>query len=339
MMRSVMMVSGLRVMWRIDRPSSTVVSSYEVSCHRCSSVVRDRRTGRARVGVVADDGEEDLLQGGLFLDVLDLGGREELLQLGEGAVRDDPSLVEDRDPVGELFGLVEVLRGEQHRGALPASSLTLFHTSRRDCGSSPVVGSSRKITGGSPMRLMAMSSRRRMPPEYVDTLRRPASTSSNRSSSSSAIRPASFRCRNLATSTRFSPPGEDLVHGSELPGEAEGLPHVRRLRGDVEAIDRRRPRVGPEQGGEDLHDRGLAGAVGAEQREDAAPRHVEVHAAQHVQVLVGLLQSLHADRRGRLGCHREVPSVPCLRAVSSAAARSTALVSRLRSRTIQEPSG
>ena len=30
---------------------------------------------------------------------------------------DDATLVEDRDLVGELFGLVEVLGGEQHRGA------------------------------------------------------------------------------------------------------------------------------------------------------------------------------------------------------------------------------
>jgi len=42
-------------------------------------------------------------------------------------------------------------------------------------------------------------------------------------------------------------PGEDLVHGRELPGEADGLSHVRRVRGDVEAIDRGCPRVGLEQ--------------------------------------------------------------------------------------------
>ena len=41
-----------------------------------------------------------------------------LFQFGEGAVRDDPPLVEDRDPVGELFGLVEILRREQHRRAV-----------------------------------------------------------------------------------------------------------------------------------------------------------------------------------------------------------------------------
>ena len=47
----------------------------------------------------------------------------------------------------------------------PASSRTVLQTSSRDCGSSPVVGSSRKSTGGSPIRLIAMSRRRRMPPE------------------------------------------------------------------------------------------------------------------------------------------------------------------------------
>ena len=45
-----------------------------------------------------------------------------------------------------------------------------------------------------------------MPPEYVDTLRSAASVSWKRASRSSAIWPASFRCRNRATSTRFSRP-------------------------------------------------------------------------------------------------------------------------------------
>ncbi len=51
-----------------------------------------------------------------------------------------------------------------------------------------------------------MSRRRRMPPEYVDTRRSAASVSWKRASRSSAIRPASFRCRNRAISTRFSRP-------------------------------------------------------------------------------------------------------------------------------------
>jgi hypothetical protein len=53
-----------------------------------------------RFAGVADDREEDVLDRGLLLDVLDLGGRQQLLELGQGAVDDDPTLVEDRDPVG-----------------------------------------------------------------------------------------------------------------------------------------------------------------------------------------------------------------------------------------------
>ena len=41
----------------------------------------------------------------------------------------------------------------------------ISHIERRDRGSSPVVGSSRKITGGVAIKLTAKSSRRRIPPE------------------------------------------------------------------------------------------------------------------------------------------------------------------------------
>ena len=102
------------------------------------------------------------------------------------------------------------------------------------------------------------------------------------------------------------PAAEDLVDGRELAGEAERLPDVRSLRGDVETVDDGGPRVGPEQRGQDPDDRGLARPVRAEQGEDAAPRHVEVDAAQDLQLLVRLLQALHVDR-GPLdlrGCHR-----------------------------------
>ncbi|MNR50938.1 hypothetical protein D3C85_1705300 [compost metagenome] len=67
-----------------------------------------------------------------------------------------------------------------------ASSLTIFQTSMRASGSSPVVGSSRKMICGFPTRLKAMSSLRRMPPEYVDALRSAASDKPKRLSKSSA---------------------------------------------------------------------------------------------------------------------------------------------------------
>lgn len=62
--------------------------------------------------VVGDEGEEDVLEGRLLLDVFDLDGRKELSEFGEGSVLDDHALVQDRDAVGELLSFVEVLRCE-----------------------------------------------------------------------------------------------------------------------------------------------------------------------------------------------------------------------------------
>ena len=57
--------------------------------------------------------------------------------------------VDHRDPVGELVGLVEVLRGEQDRAAVARPARGWWsHIWPRVRGSRPVVGSSRKISGG-----------------------------------------------------------------------------------------------------------------------------------------------------------------------------------------------
>ena len=60
-----------------------------------------------RTGAATDEREEDVFEAGLLLDVLDLGGWEELFEFGQRAVGDDPALVQDRDPVRELLGLIE----------------------------------------------------------------------------------------------------------------------------------------------------------------------------------------------------------------------------------------
>src|SRR5690349_18667037 len=100
----VMIVSGLRRMWRSDRFVRTVVSP------RAWMVMGSSLRG----GRVADDGQEDLLERRLLLDVLDLRGRHQRLELGERAVGDDAALVQDGNAVGEVLGLVEVLRRQQH---------------------------------------------------------------------------------------------------------------------------------------------------------------------------------------------------------------------------------
>ena len=85
----------------------------------------------------------------------DAAGRAELDQLSDDVSYDLlDALAAEKDP--RATRMVELMR---------ESRRTASHTSRRACGSRPVVGSSRKTSGGSPTRLMAMSSRRRMPPE------------------------------------------------------------------------------------------------------------------------------------------------------------------------------
>ena len=118
-----------------------------------------------------------------------------------------------------------------------------------------------------------------MPPEYVDTFR--AGRVGERKTIEQDIRD---RARVLEVSKpgdqhEVLPSAEDLVDGRELSGEADGLPHVRTLHGDIEAVDGGCSRVGLEQRGQDLHDRCLAGPVRTEQGEDAASRDVEVDAA------------------------------------------------------------
>ena len=109
-----------------------------------------------------------------------------------------------------------------------ASSFTVCHTSMRACGSRPVVGSSRKITGGSPIRLIAMSSRRRMPPEYVAGL--PAAGLGEREAREQVVGdPAGvLQVPQLSDQHEVLAAGEDLVDRGELPGEADRLAHVLR---------------------------------------------------------------------------------------------------------------
>src|SRR3984957_2940074 len=90
----------------------------------------------------------------------------------------------------------------------PTSCSIPSHRSLRLCGSSPVVGSSRKSTVGRATRAAARSRRRRIPPEYVFKVRSPASARLNCANSSWA-RPATVdrrRWLRFPTIWRFSRP-------------------------------------------------------------------------------------------------------------------------------------
>ena len=194
--------------------------------------------------------------------------------------------MQDRDPVGELLGLVQVLRAEQHRRALPGEFLDAV----------PHFDARLRVESGG---RLVQEDHRRVPDEAHGDVQAAAHASGIRRHPSlrrvSELEAGQQAVRDLAGTLQVPqsghqhqvlPAGKGLVHGRELPSEADGLPHVRSLRGDVEAVDAGRPRVGLEQRGQDIHGRGLARAVRAKQRENAAPRHLEIHATQHTQLLV-----------------------------------------------------
>ena len=55
------------------------------------------------------------------------------LELGRGAGRDRPAVIDDHDLAGELVGLVEVLRGQQHVGARARPAPGSPPTARSGC--------------------------------------------------------------------------------------------------------------------------------------------------------------------------------------------------------------
>ena len=112
MIAVVMMVSGLRVTWRMVRPVRTAVSPTKCVAmmvpYFLLDVVGSPTTAKKTSSRV-----------GCFSTYSTLAGGSSCLELGQGAVDDDPALVQDRDPVGQLLGLVQVLGREQHgRAAL-----------------------------------------------------------------------------------------------------------------------------------------------------------------------------------------------------------------------------
>ena len=89
--------------------------------------------------------------------------------------------------------------------------------------------------------------------------------------------------------------GEVGIHGRELPGEADQLPHGGGLADDVMAEHAGGAAVGAQQRGEDADRRRLAGAVRAEDTVDAAAGDGEVHAVHGTRRAEGLDQPVRLD--------------------------------------------
>ena len=133
------------------------------------------------------------------------------LQRLRRALDDDLAAADDREPVGELVGLLEVVRRQQDRQPLaaPARRSSSSHIAARASGSRPVVGSSRKST----RRPVDEPERDVEPPLHAARVAaddRSAASASPNSSSSSSTRSRSARAAECPGrgpgASRFSRP-------------------------------------------------------------------------------------------------------------------------------------
>ncbi len=149
-------------------------------------------------------------------------------------------------------------------------SRIVSHIWPRVRGSRPVVGSSRKISGGLVIRLAARSRRRRMPPENCEMGRWAASVRPNCSSRSSrgAVGPLRGQSLQPAEQPEVLAARQVLVDRRVLTGDADELAHCVALVAHVVAEDPRLAAIDRQQRRQHLQHRGLAGAVRTEHAED-----------------------------------------------------------------------
>ena len=177
-----------------------------------------------------------------------------------------------------------------------------FHACRRAAGSKPVVGSSRKTSSGSPQMPSATSSRRRWPPESVFG-----------ASVGAVAEPDELE--HLLGGPRVRVGGavelERLARGDLrlqallLQDDADPLAEGALAPPGIEPEDAQVAGVGAAVALEDLDERGLSGAVGAEDREHLAAADREVDAVERLERAVGLAQPAYGDgRRGERGRRR-----------------------------------
>jgi hypothetical protein len=200
------------------------------------------------------------------------------LELVGSALRDQVPVVEHRDPVGELIGFLEVLRGEEDGdtiGHQPADDSPHRPTASR-------VQSCRRLVQEDDLRAADQGHRQ---------IQLPAHT-------------AGIGCHQLlrrlrqvepVQQVRDEPPGlggakvlevrhqlqvllsrEKLIHRGELAGDPDRRAHRLGLGRDIVPGDTDRPGVGLHQRGQHVHRRRLARPIRAEQGEDRAPADIEI---------------------------------------------------------------
>ena len=203
---------------------------------------------------------------------VDAAAGDPLLELPGGSLRDDASSVEDRDAVGELVGLLEVLRGEEHRGAVTDQVVDdLPHgaaAARVEAGS--------RLVEEDDLRPAHERHRQIESPAHPARIRRDEAVGrldqleALEQVADSPARVGAYEVMQVGHQREVLASGEQIVDGRELARNSDRVAYGVGLACHVVPRDPDLAVVRLEQGGEDAHHRGLARPVGSEEREDAA---------------------------------------------------------------------
>ena len=302
----------------VDLDAGGVEGAHSVDEH--GRAARDRRGHLARVvvdrRVTVGDGTQRGSGGGelgpcghhdLEAVTTDLG-----LELVAGSVRDHLATVDDDDVLRELVSLFEVLRREEHRGAVGDEVVDdLPHLQ-----AGPRVEAGRGFVEEQDCRRRHEAGREVEPTPHSAGvgLGRTVGGVGEREPLEQLVGPLLHIRRGQVVEASHHvevlPTGEVFVDGGVLPGQADGPADCIGLGRDVDAGHGRVPGIGAEQRGEDAHRGGLAGAVGSEQTDDGAIGDREIESVDGLDVAEVLDQPFGMDRSvcGGWG-HAQEPSV------------------------------
>jgi hypothetical protein len=219
------------------------------------------------------------------------------LELAGRALGDHAAVVDDRDPVGELVGLVEVLRAQQHGRALaderahdlphlvararvePRGRLVEDHQARGDDDAGGDVEPPAHAAG-----------------VVLDLARRGVGEAERLQQLVGArLRVAARVTEQPREQDQVLAAGQVLVDRGELAGQAEEAAHGVGLGDDVVAEHARAAAVGEQQRGEHADGGGLAGAVGPEHAVDRLAGDGEVDAVDRAGGAEGLAEARGLD--------------------------------------------
>ncbi len=231
----------------------------------------------------------------------DVTARDATLQLSRASLRDQPPVVEDGDPAGELIRLVQVLGREEDRdpiGHEVADDLPHGEAAAR-------VETRGRLVEEDDARVAHQGHREVEPATHAARVRgcrlRPRLHQVELLEQLRAPPPAlrSPQVAQVRHEVQVLLAGEEVVDRGELPGDTDHGAHRVGVAREVMARDVHLAAVEPDQRGQDLHGGGLPGAVGAEQGEDRSLGDVQVDAVEHDLVAEGLAQPGGRDRGSR----------------------------------------